>query len=190
MLKLSKNFKHPALFFSGGVESALLYYFYSNTDIDLTLYVINRRNNPVLKAVSVYNEINKTASYPKKLIIHPIPELKSYEEIPFLYNASVENHDVIIYGGNKFPDDPSIKPINESQYDLVKLAQDPFAYAPFIELDKSEIIKFYYDNGIEHILEITHSCGSNEKVPCKKCFNCKEREWAFNKLEKPVLWGS
>ena len=47
----------------------------------------------------------------------------------------------------------------------------------------------YYDHGIEEILPITRSCGSPNLKPCKICFNCRERIWAYNKSGKPLELG-
>ena len=188
MFKVNTNFKSPALFFSGGVESTLLYYLYGQTNVPLTLYLINRRNNPILHAVNIYNKLD--VPFKKTLVIEPIPEMESYKEIPFLYNTIKSKHDMMIYGGNKLPDDNSIRPMHKQSYiNEERIRNDQYAYAPFLDLDKSAIIQMYYTFGIEYLLEETHSCGENTSVPCKSCFNCREREWAFNKINKQVIWG-
>ena len=63
---------------------------------------------------------------------------------------------------------------------------------PFVYIKKDWIIKQYYENNIEDLLNITRSCDGefegldyttyipNQKVPiCGQCFWCKEREWAI-----------
>ena len=60
---------------------------------------------------------------------------------------------------------------------------------PFIDIQKDQTIQIYYNHGIEEILPMTHSCGSSELKPCGMCFNCKERIWAYNKLNKSLELG-
>ncbi len=68
-----------------------------------------------------------------------------------------------------------------------KLACHPFRF-----IDKSSIIKKYYELGIEDLLNLTRSCEGTisgldytnykpgQYVPiCGQCFWCKEREWAI-----------
>jgi 7-cyano-7-deazaguanine synthase in queuosine biosynthesis len=57
-------------------------------------------------------------------------------------------------------------------------------------MDKSQTIKQYYDLGIERYLPLTHSCGNDTDEPCKKCFNCVERKWAYDTLGLEVDYGS
>ena len=46
-----------------------------------------------------------------------------------------------------------------------------------------------FNLGISDILPLTHSCGSNNLIPCGTCFNCQEREWAYVTIGKPVNLG-
>ena len=67
---------------------------------------------------------------------------------------------------------------------------------PFVYTTKDWIVKQYYENNIEDLLNITRSCegefeGLNyitytpgQDVPvCGECFWCKEREWGINKCK-------
>lgn len=190
MFDVKLDFVNPALFFSGGVESTLLYYLYGQKSIPLTLYIIDRRNKPIERAINAYHLVNEKIPYQKKLKIYPIPKLESHQEIPFLYDRVLQKHDVVIYGANKYPDDKSIRPLNEKNYiQDEKINSDPFTYAPFMNYDKSQVIDMYFKLNIEHLLSHTHSCGSGNTIPCKVCFNCKEREWAYKKLQKKIDWG-
>ena len=68
---------------------------------------------------------------------------------------------------------------------------------PFVYTTKDWIIKQYYDNNIEDLLNLTRSCEGEFKdldyttytpgqtVPiCGECFWCKERNWAINENKK------
>lgn len=51
--------------------------------------------------------------------------------------------------------------------------------APFIDMEKYEVLAFGLDNGLPY--ELTWSCYTNEDIPCGKCFACIERGKAFAK---------
>ena len=77
----------------------------------------------------------------------------------------------------------SIESINQI-YDLVDNKENKD-----LDIQKDQTIQIYYNHGIEEILPMTHSCGSSELKPCGMCFNCKERIWAYNKLNKSLELG-
>ena len=67
---------------------------------------------------------------------------------------------------------------------------------PFVYTTKDWIIKQYYENNIEDLLDITRSCEGEfdgldytsytpgQDIPiCGECFWCKEREWAIEQAK-------
>lgn len=61
---------------------------------------------------------------------------------------------------------------------------------PIAEVDKKFIAHFYKKFDIMDLFYLTVSCTSgyeNEEVPCKKCFWCKEKHWAFGMYDGGVL---
>jgi len=67
---------------------------------------------------------------------------------------------------------------------------------PFVYTTKDWIVKQYYENNIEDLLNITRSCEGEfehityqtytpgQYVPiCRECFWCKEREWAIEQIK-------
>ena len=67
---------------------------------------------------------------------------------------------------------------------------------PFVYTTKDWIIKQYYENNIEDLLDITRSCEGEfdgldytsytpgQDIPiCEECFWCKEREWAIEQAK-------
>ena len=67
---------------------------------------------------------------------------------------------------------------------------------PFVYTTKDWIVKQYYDNNIEDLLNLTRSCEGEfaeldyttytprQFVPiCNECFWCKERDWAIEKVK-------
>lgn len=61
---------------------------------------------------------------------------------------------------------------------------------PVAEVDKSFLAHFYHKFDIMDLFYLTVSCTSgyeNEEVPCKKCFWCMEKYWAFGMYDGGVL---
>jgi 7-cyano-7-deazaguanine synthase in queuosine biosynthesis len=56
---------------------------------------------------------------------------------------------------------------------------------PFMMMDKKEIANIYkqYDL-LDNLFPLTNSCGGHSpaNTHCEKCWNCRERLWAFGKF--------
>ena len=62
-------------------------------------------------------------------------------------------------------------------------------HRPFAEVDKKFLAHFYKEYNIMDLFKLTVSCTSGyegEIVPCKKCFWCKEKFWAFKMYDGGV----
>jgi len=82
--------------------------------------------------------------------------------------------------GNK-----QVGPIYDSQ-------KNTYWYFPFINIDKKNIAKMYEEyNLMDNLFPITQSCigytkeTNNGTEPCKKCFWCLEKYWAFGLFDYP-----
>ena len=53
---------------------------------------------------------------------------------------------------------------------------------PFIHLYKNHILELYRIFEVLDLAHITHSCGTNADIRCRRCFHCFERSWAFTEL--------
>lgn len=171
--------------FSGGADSTLMYCWYkTNTNLPLSLYIYDRYNNPIVKAIKLYDYLRKRFNDDTSILeIIDLPEMPTYKQTGEAIRLIKDLHDVVIFSGNQYPDDSSIRPkFQQSLIDFNKIKKYDFMYAPLANYDKSDIIKAYYDNKWEDVLSMTHSCGSNTDSPCGECFNCRERVWAYKKL--------
>jgi 7-cyano-7-deazaguanine synthase in queuosine biosynthesis len=173
-----------SLLFSGGVESTLLLYLLMKDNIKFDAHIIDRFNNPLNKATRVFNYIKKITNSTGELTTLNFPKLPQHLEIINVTSYLSKNYDIILWGINKYPSDTDIRPAYT--YDFRSLNKVVY---PFEDLDKSQILKMYYDLGIDDILPFTHSCGSNNLTPCSVCFNCRERIWAYNILGKLLNLG-
>lgn len=178
-----RHLNNPAILFSGGADSTLIYYWYAmNNKTPFTLYVFDRWNKPVDKAISLYTELKLRFNDNKSTLeVLELPEMPTYEQVGYAIDILKDKHEVVVFSGNQYPADESIRPkFTQSLIDFSSMPE--YVYCPLSALDKSQIIRLYYQYGIEDLLPKTHSCGSNKPTPCGECFNCREREWAYKQL--------
>ena len=58
-------------------------------------------------------------------------------------------------------------------------------HMPFIHLSKWQILETAYELGIEDLLPYAHSCSRQPYSDCGECYSCEERQWGFDKINKP-----
>jgi 7-cyano-7-deazaguanine synthase in queuosine biosynthesis len=180
-----------AVLYSGGADSTLLYYLVISSvmqnypEKSLDLIIVDRYNNPVDRATTLYNNIRSTIrdSVTKLRFIPLSDTVPGNLQVLQAVNKIKEDYDAIFWGINQYPDDITIRPKNSSyQIDFENFKAPDKLHLPFAKFKKTDIIETYVNLGITDILYNTHSCGEPEAVPCGKCFNCRERIWAFTQL--------
>ena len=113
--------------------------------------------------------------------------------------ANTYNLDAWYAGVTKNPDIDIPGALSERDEGVLPLQTEHMGVTvlhPFVHTAKDEIIKAYYENNIEDLLDLTRSCEGEfegldyttykrgQYVPtCGKCFWCKEREWAISKCQ-------
>ena len=113
--------------------------------------------------------------------------------------AHTYNLDAWFAAVNKNPDIPIPGALEERDNGVLPLHMKHMGIDichPFVYIKKDWIIKQYYENKVEDLLNITRSCEGefegldyttyipNQKVPiCGQCFWCKEREWAIEQIK-------
>ena len=113
--------------------------------------------------------------------------------------AHTYNLDAWFAAVNKNPDIPIPGALEERDNGVLPLHMKHMGIDichPFVYIKKDWIIKQYYENKVEDLLNITRSCEGefegldyttyipNQKVPiCGQCFWCKERDWAIEQIK-------
>ena len=87
------------------------------------------------------------------------------------------------------PDSPRPNTGREDDPDEQKIQQialmHPLSF-PFVTVNKKFIAHQYMTLGILELSTLTTSCISNDTKPCKSCWWCKERHWAFKNYDGGV----
>lgn len=179
--------------FSGGSDSALLLYFilkeiqkYPNKNI--TSFVIDRPNGPLLHAKRIYDLIQQRFNLTNSNFeVLDIPVIESQKQLRYASDLIVEQKgiDIVFWAVNKYPSDESIRP----KINVCKFQETEKIKYPFANYTKDILIKFFYDYGLTDILFQTHSCGHKTNGYCAECFNCRERAWAYQQLGMSIEYG-
>lgn len=183
LLDLNSYPKNISLLFSGGADSSLLLYLCAlNLEKDVTAYVIDRHNSPIPHAEKVHRLICERTNRDIPLQIVQMPkDILHQRQVPLASKIIqvVGGHDVLLWGVNKYPPDPAIRP--KFPFNFLETS---FLRFPFKDFTKDVLIQEFFNLGIQDILEATHSCGMLSNGSCGECFNCRERLWAYDAIGK------
>jgi hypothetical protein len=203
----NKKYKNIGLRLSSGTDSALVLFFLAKFILEtesfdikvfpfLGLNLNNKSYNPEPKAKKIVDIIQKLYSKSK------IEDLKVFEYSHL--DSSVNKNVYIDIGKNAYTEEKNIElwltgaTLNPPKairdlYDInsqkVGFRDDSVQHAkfnnpetaPWLMVNKKFIAHQYYKyNLMENIFPLTESCISQVKpFPCKKCFWCVEKYWAF-----------
>lgn len=187
---------------SGGTDSALLFYMLLKTIRDRGLrtkvYAIHGYD-----AARPFDDSWGTAEKVYDWIVDKFPTVKIQQQIaplfifPFYKDKDVNKElyakPVLLYMQRRYnltevifgdtlgmPDSP--RPVDTDLIQLQK--QNPLRY-PIAHLNKQFVAEQYLLLGIEELSTITASCVGIES-PCKSCWWCEERKWAFGTYDGAV----
>ena len=173
-----------AIFISGGIDSAILYY----------MLLQENKNLGNLHEITPFTVLRKEGSkhFAKPVIAH----INSCYELPYL--------DPIIVGDNTLSEEEQVKSgvrdvwklgFNRAYTGLIEqlpqhmIDWTPIPYqesyrfkAPLCNLNKSHIIDLIIQLNQSALFYITHSCSVQEIGRCNYCNGCNERKWAFDQL--------
>jgi|TARA_R110002124_G_scaffold32066_2_gene108243 7-cyano-7-deazaguanine synthase in queuosine biosynthesis len=222
-LYLNKSWKRIGISLSGGADSALLAYLICKnvtitTDIHITSQIRCWRTRPwqefyVDSVISwLKKEFNNNFFVHKNLVPPEMEEpnttlikdeygkmkpgnriiLRSHNE----FIANKYKLDAIYVGVNQNPDidiPGQLDERNEGVLDPHFVHNGVDICHPFVYTKKDWIIRQYYKNSIEDLLDLTRSCEGEfegldyttytpgQDVPeCGECFWCKERQWGID----------
>lgn len=191
------NFELPlegtvGVMLSGGLDSAVLLSLISK-EISENKLPINVQVFTVPKFDGSINQVDSITSYiSKRFDVKILPKIVVGD--PTLYHRSQNESGIkevlttyksikqLFIGINRNPP-PEFK-LSGTYPDRVSSSDHPNIEIPFVNLYKTHIVDLIYQFSLEELLNITHTCTEQQKGRCGKCFQCSERQWAFEQLGK------
>lgn len=185
-ISLPNDKKRVGIMISGGIDSSLLYYLMlkerqlNNSDHIIFPIVMFRQEGskyyarPIIEKINNYFGISMRAKRfgDETLPYHLQVESAIVQAIPIL------QLDKIYIGVIK------TRPEHFIGFTPIPIPVHEMIETPLAHLEKDSIIKFYYDLGIEELLQYTFSCDRHEQHHCGNCNGCNERSWAFTSAGK------
>jgi hypothetical protein len=185
-----------SIMLSGGLDSAILLYLlldeYQKNSINprLQIFTIPKKDGSYLYVDAIVEYFNQEFKIhmPDKIFVGN-PEahhrqqsttavleiLSKYPDIDYIYFATNQNPDRMFDYSNLKPGEYPDR-VQKSDHQKVKM--------PFIDMRKDQILKILFDNDQQVLIDLTHSCTEWTQGRCKICFQCRERQWAFDQLQK------
>lgn len=163
---------------SGGMDSALLLYLIASTfQNKIVTFTVPKTDGAALYVNSIISWINnktdKDIPY-SKLIGDPL-----LQHDAIINNALDEiknDYDVLYFAGNSYPVDILPNGPNRTR------RYNPKHIQPFFNCYKTDIVKAYDEYNLMELLPLTHTCTEQLVGRCNRCWQCKERMWAFNEV--------
>lgn len=201
--KIDVDLKCIGMQMSGGADSTLVAYLTASaisknnlkTKLKRLTFGFGNKPDYFKKAEQLQNEITKligkdvwcdpyTVFYPHK------KDHSTLAELTYLFNNNLI--DFTINGRTKNPPITELPDLTNSRVierdNPIPNLDKTAIIEPFYNITKDVIIQEYYNLGIEDLLFKTCSCDTdiapNLIFPCNKCWWCRERAWAFNKIGK------
>lgn len=180
------------LFMSGGIDSATLLGMIitdlktTNRNIPITAYTTfkNTREQDytprIIKLISEhYNvTIEHVNNLPNRqeFLKEGVADPKNMVDV---YNQHSGKITIYAANNNQAPETFDIFKHRTLQY-----TQQPNICSPFLNSKKTQIIDIMYQLQLDFLLPYTHSCARWPVGNCNDCYNCEERQWAFDILGK------
>lgn len=201
--KFPKDQNNIGLQFSGGADSSLILYLLvkmiqnSENSDNRRIYpiVAHDISAPEVKAYDVAENVIKWIEEKTKCnFIHPISITPYYSELrektePIRANRAYLKQryeceftlDGITLG---MPNDPRQSTCEWGEDDKISKLNALYPHQfPLSTVNKGFVAAQYKKLGIEELSNITNSCTTSSATPCKECWWCRERYWAFGSYD-------
>lgn len=198
---------------SGGTDSAILLYMMAkeiddnNYNLEICPYTLLDIPNTHWAAEDVINlvsdlfpnvAIRSTFTFPETSSVMMTEDDKNLNQRAFEKIVSSHGIKVVVRGITSIPPQKDLKPYNllkdcprdRSSISKTKMIYGKLIWKPFLFNDKKFIADMYIKyNRLDDLFPLTKSCvGSakktdNHSVPCKTCWWCREKYWAFGSYD-------
>jgi hypothetical protein len=184
-LGITENISY-GLLLSGGLDSAILLYLLilENKNLKIQPFTIPKYDGAYLYADPIIEFFNKKFSLniPKTIKVGNPDSHHSQQNVSAVKEIFKNYHiDQLFIAINTIPESLKDYPGAPNR---AKASLDPKIVFPFVDLTKDKILSILFESNLEELIPLTHSCTEQTEGRCKVCWQCKEREWAFNQLGK------
>jgi len=203
--RFPRHYKNIGLQMSGGADSSLILFCLvkmlhergQSDSVNIwpsTVYDLEEKE--VKSYIAAENVIDYVRKHPGgqcikdlQISVHSQPDRGLSKDVLMApvrkYMGDHRKCEVVIVGTNQgMPEDE--RPTVSEHYkgkQLIELGEKEHDALPWAPVDKKFIAAQYKKFGIEDMSYITSSCVVSSESPCKECWWCKERYWAFGSYD-------
>ena len=180
-IDLPQDPKKIAVFISGGLDSAILYYLLllANRELgdlhQITTFTVNRTEGSRFFARPVIAHVHSQFNLP---YIEPQivgdPSLPGHLQVMSGAQSVIHMGYDLIYGGVI-----DQRPEHIIGYEPAPVEENQTVRLPFKDITKPYIIDLIVRHGQQALFYLTHSCSILEIGKCNACNGCNERNWGF-----------
>jgi 7-cyano-7-deazaguanine synthase in queuosine biosynthesis len=181
--------KKVGLMVSGGLDSALLLYLITkeikdkNLKVEFNTYTVRQDDRLSLAhSKNVIETVEKINNIRISNTVFWSPDAHSDYEIAFgVLSALNKEHQTGLPLNILFMATTSV-PEELANEDGAPLRHSRSMFAinqPWGDLSKDNVVKYIKENNLQILIEHSLSCTVSKSTHCGKCWNCKERRWAF-----------
>ena len=188
-IEIYDDCKDVGVFFSSGTDSSILLYLLAKENLEtkknIITFTIPKHDgaalycNPIVDYIN--NELKTNVPYP---ILIGDPDLHHSMILPMAMRKALSQYPSLrLYvGENQNPPEP-VKMPGVYPNRILKSPNRKIT-RPFNHLYKYHIIDLYYQFNQTDLLKLTHTCTERQVGRCNECFQCHERQWAFDVLQQ------
>lgn len=170
-------------FISGGFDSSLLLYAsclikqQQNLDNQFVSFVVPRHDDSVVHANRILYWISEKFQMEIPKFYVGNPDLHHSEQVK---SGIIEAHqknlvDLFLNGDTSNPEDVPDGP--------VRLRSNwKYLFQPWYDYTKDYTVRLMLELNCLELITLTHTCTQSKTIRCKKCWQCRERAWAFAKV--------
>jgi hypothetical protein len=180
-----KKHNKIGIFVSGGLDSGFMLYLFHKfklelgTDNQFKIYTVERPNQSMMFAQRMVDYINR--EFGSNHTINKVGTDQLHHSLHIasgIIEAGNDDTEVFVLADTLIPGEVPNGPKR-------RLINHPKVRQPWLFLAKDEIVQNCIDLELMDLMTISHSCETTNMIPCRICWHCKERNWAFWKCGYP-----
>lgn len=199
ILPLPEN-RHLAIMLSSGADSSILLYMICSElikkgrSVDEIKYIftVPKTDGAEVHSPGIVAAINEmlNINLPSPTIfgVENVQELhhsqQIQESVRVIFKEYAADGKLFLYLADNRETSELVLSPNEKPYRVDTNPFPEYLGMPFNELMKTHTIDLHFMHGTERLLEISHTCTQQTYGRCGRCYHCRERQWAFDQLDK------
>ena len=179
LMPVLENNKRVGIMLSGGLDSGTLAWclckIVQDHDLDnvITFYTSPRPDNSITHADNMSKAIQSNLGIKLKHKMRGDGNAHHSQQVWTGMQVAMMENDVVLTAETAQPEHMQTDHFERLRVDSEK------AFQPFFDITKEFTVALAIEQGLDFVMELSHSCTETADVRCGVCWWCRERAWAF-----------